>query len=131
MYSVALRKESMLSPLLCVVMFTELFQQERQIVVSKKSITRFTLNPHDLPKQKKVDAKRLDGMRDQEIDYSDIPELDEAFWKNVAILRPMPKQMLTMRVDKEVADWFRAQGKGYQGLMNSVLRAFVEAQRQH
>lgn len=77
----------------------------------------------------RTDHKRLDAMRDGEIDFSDIPELDEQFWKNVRLLRPSQKKMISLRVDKEVAEWFRKRGRGYQGYMNAVLRSFVESAR--
>ena len=34
----------------------------------------------------KSDLKRLDAMRDEDIDYSDIPELDEDFWKDAKLV---------------------------------------------
>ena len=75
----------------------------------------------------KTDFKRLDAMRDKDIDYSDIPELDERFWKNVRLLRPAQKEMISLRVDKDIVKWFRSRGRGYQGYMNAVLRSFVES----
>ncbi len=42
---------------------------------------------------------------------------------------PEPKRQLTVRIDGDVIDWFKAPGKGYQTRMNAVLRAYVEAQR--
>jgi uncharacterized protein (DUF4415 family) len=65
---------------------------------------------------------------DQEIDYSDIPELDEAFFKNAKLVEPSPKEQITMRLDADVLEWFRARGKGYQTRMNAVLKAYVLAQ---
>jgi uncharacterized protein (DUF4415 family) len=35
---------------------------------------------------------------------------------------------VTLRLDRDVLDWFRRQGRGYQTRINAVLRAFVEAQ---
>ena len=80
-----------------------------------------------------VSQKRLEELaarKEPEIDYSDIPELDEDFWKNARIVEPRdPKRQLTIRFDADVVDWFRARGKGYQSRMNAVLRAYVDAQR--
>lgn len=98
--------------------------------MSKKNTTSFELNSAQLPKAKAADLARLDAMRDADIDYSDIPELNADFWKNAQLLRPSPKAMISLRVDKEVLAWFRTQGKGYQSYMNAVLRAFSEAQKQ-
>jgi uncharacterized protein (DUF4415 family) len=97
--------------------------------VKKKNITQFALNPKNPPKMSKANLARLDAMGDKDIDYSDIPELDDAFWKHARILRPVPKKMMSFRVDEPVLKWFRTQGKGYQSYMNAVLRAFVESHR--
>ncbi|MBL0935298.1 MAG: BrnA antitoxin family protein [Rhizobiaceae bacterium] len=73
--------------------------------------------------------KELAARRDDQIDYSDIPELGADFWKNARIVEPATtKQQLTIRIDTDVLDWFRARGKGYQSRMNAVLRAYVDAQ---
>lgn len=37
------------------------------------------------------------------------------------------KAAISLRLDAEVLDWFKAQGPGYQTRMNAVLRAFMEA----
>ena len=80
-----------------------------------------------------ISQKRLEELaarKEREIDYSDIPELDEDIWKNARIVEPRdPKRQLTIRFDADVVDWFKARGKGYQSRMNAVLRAYVDAQR--
>jgi len=74
------------------------------------------------------DLKRLRNMKDEEIDYSDIPELDEAFFEKAVIVLPQPKASVCIRLDQEVLEWFKAQGKGYQTRINALLRAYMEAQ---
>jgi len=70
------------------------------------------------------------NIRDEDIDYSDIPELGEEFFKNAVVVQPEDhKTQLTLRLDPDVVLWFKAQGKGYQTRMNAVLRAYYEAQR--
>jgi uncharacterized protein (DUF4415 family) len=70
-------------------------------------------------------------MRDEDIDFSDIPKLGHDFFKN-AILWPGPKKQITLRVDPDVLMFFRKHGRGYQTTMNAVLRKYMEAQkRQH
>jgi uncharacterized protein (DUF4415 family) len=42
-------------------------------------------------------------------------------------LKPLPpKAVISLRVDADVLEWFKAQGPGYQARMNAVLRAFKE-----
>ncbi len=73
------------------------------------------------------DLQRLRKMKDEEIDYSDIPELDEAFFEKAVIVLPQPKASVSIRLDQEVLDWFKSQGKGYQTRINALLRAYMEA----
>ncbi len=68
-------------------------------------------------------------MTDADIDFSDIPEVTpEMFAKGIVRrgLKPITKQQLTLRLDSDVVEWFRGQGKGYQTKMNALLRAYME-----
>jgi uncharacterized protein (DUF4415 family) len=82
--------------------------------VSKKSI--------------KSDLARLNRMRDSDIDYSDIPPLGNEFFKKATVPWPPAKRQLTIRLDADVLDWLRANGKGYQTRINHILRAAMESQ---
>jgi len=73
------------------------------------------------------DLNRLRNMKDEEINYSDSPELDEAFFERAVIVLPKPKASVSIRLDQEVLDWFKTQGKGYQTRINALLRAYMEA----
>lgn len=43
-------------------------------------------------------------------------------------LEPLPpKASISLRIDKDVLEWFKAQGPGYQTKINAVLRAFRDA----
>ncbi len=75
----------------------------------------------------KSDLKRIDAQGDQDIDYSDIPELDEDFFKKARVVVPPGKKQLTLRLDADVLAWMKAQGKGYQSRINAILRAYYEA----
>jgi uncharacterized protein (DUF4415 family) len=74
-------------------------------------------------------VEELAALPDEDIDYSDIPELDEAFFRNARLVMPVGKRQVTLRIDADVLDWFRAQGKGYQSRMNAVLRAYAAARK--
>jgi uncharacterized protein (DUF4415 family) len=76
----------------------------------------------------KTDFKRLREMRDADIDFSDIPKLDQSFWKNATLTLPVPKDRLTIRVDHDVVQWLRNQGSGYQTRINAILRSYMKAQ---
>jgi uncharacterized protein (DUF4415 family) len=68
-------------------------------------------------------------MTDAEIDYSDIPPLDSAFFKKATVAWPPAKQQLTIRLDADVLVWLKGQGRGYQTRINHILRAAMDSQR--
>jgi uncharacterized protein (DUF4415 family) len=74
-------------------------------------------------------TKELAAMRDEDIDFSDIPEQDEDFWANATVEMPQPKKGINIRIDADVLVWFKQFGKGYQTRMNAVLRSFMESQK--
>jgi uncharacterized protein (DUF4415 family) len=75
-----------------------------------------------LTKEQKRDIAAIRAMKDEEIDFSDIPlTLD---WSKAEIgkfYRP-PKRSVTMRLDGDVIDWLKGYGKGYQTRVNLLLR---------
>jgi uncharacterized protein (DUF4415 family) len=80
-------------------------------------------------KQDRTDWEQLESMRDKDIDCSDIPELDETFWKNAVLVQPKNKERLTVRFDADMVEWFKEQGKGYQTRMNAVLYSYYNAHK--
>jgi uncharacterized protein (DUF4415 family) len=79
-----------------------------------------------------TDYARLDSMTDDDIAKAvaadpDAPPLD-VDWDKANIVIPPGKDIITLRLDRDILEWLRAQGKGYQTLINQVLRAFYDAQ---
>ena len=70
---------------------------------------------------------RLRKMKDPEIDKSDIPELDENFFRHAEIKMPKPKKMVSIRLDEDILIWFKHQGKGYQTKINQILKTYMKA----
>lgn len=68
-------------------------------------------------------------MRDEDIDFSDIPKLGPDFFAN-AIIWPGPKKQITLRIDPDVLIFFRKHGRGYQSTINAVLRKYMEARKE-
>jgi uncharacterized protein (DUF4415 family) len=86
---------------------------------------------HGSKKSIKSDLARIDALEDENIDYSEIPDLSalgDEFWSRAVVKRADPKAQVTIRLDREVLDWFKSKGKGYQTRINAVLRAYKEAQ---
>lgn len=77
----------------------------------------------------------IKAMRDAEKDhqaYIDAPEaesLGEDFWKDARVVMPRGKTSVHLRLDTDVVEWFKANGKGHLTRMNVVLRAYVEAHK--
>lgn len=78
-------------------------------------------------KPTKSDLKRIDAMKDEDIDYSDIPEVDAAFFESARVVVPPGKKQVTVRLDSDVLAWLKDQGKGYQTRINAILRAYYDA----
>ena len=73
---------------------------------------------------------RIAAIKDEDIDFSDIPELDETFWQWAELVEPDRTVQITMRVKRSVLTYFKAAGKGYQTRINRVLESYVRARRQ-
>jgi uncharacterized protein (DUF4415 family) len=52
--------------------------------------------------------------------------MDEIDWLTTELPKPRRKGHMTLRIDADVLDWFRAQGKGYQSRINAILRRYYE-----
>ena len=69
-------------------------------------------------------------MTDEEIDTSDIPPLDEKFFSNARLRMPRGKVAVTVSLDKDVSDWYQAQGEESRALMSAALKIYAEAHRE-
>jgi uncharacterized protein (DUF4415 family) len=85
-------------------------------------------NGNDTKRRSRTAWKRIDSLRDEDIDYSDIPKQGAEFFAR-AIVWPGTKKQITLRLDPDVLTFFRKQGKGYQSTINAVLRKYVEARK--
>ena len=68
-----------------------------------------------------------------EIDFSDLPPTADRDWQGAVrgkFYRPI-KQQLTVRIDADVVEWLKSQGKGYQSRLNDILRAAMLNKERH
>lgn len=80
-------------------------------------------------KRRSEQDKRLEKLKkkpDAEIDYSDVPETDEAFWADAKLVEHPKKVPISIRIDEDVLQWFREYSDKYQSEINRVLRTYVE-----
>jgi uncharacterized protein (DUF4415 family) len=81
----------------------------------------------------RTDWARVDALTDEEIeraiaeDPDAAPLLDEAWFRKARLVPPDPKVPISIRIDREILDWFKQRGPRYQTKINAVLRAYVEA----
>jgi uncharacterized protein (DUF4415 family) len=59
----------------------------------------------------------------------DLRNLPADFWDSAVVVEPVSKQAISLRVDADVLEWFRAQGPRYQSRMNAVLRSYMTQRR--
>ena len=59
-------------------------------------------------------------------DWNDIPP---NWFEGAEVVDMRAKKLLSIRLDQEVVDWFKATGPGYQTRMNAALKAYVRAQQ--
>jgi uncharacterized protein (DUF4415 family) len=82
--------------------------------------------------ESQTDWARVKAMPQEEVerlaDEEDGP-LPEGWESTIIIGLPPRKRDVHIRLDADVVDWFRGQGRGYQTRINAVLRAFVESRK--
>ncbi|MFV0422233.1 BrnA antitoxin family protein [Oleidesulfovibrio sp.] len=82
-----------------------------------------------------TDNKRAKAFTDEELTANaqsdaDNPVLDDAFWAQIKRIEQQNKKQVTLRLDADVLEWFRKQGKGYQTTINAVLKAYKDSRPQ-
>jgi uncharacterized protein (DUF4415 family) len=79
-------------------------------------------------KKQKKELAALAAMRDDQIDFSDAPEVRD--WSRAVVgkfYRPI-KKSLTIRLDADLLAWLKSHGRGYQTRINKLLRAAMDGQ---
>jgi uncharacterized protein (DUF4415 family) len=83
--------------------------------------------------ESRTDWQKVDGPSEAQLRASIAADPDdvqgEPDWTLGVSGLPPHKDHINIRIDHDVLEWFRATGKGYQTLMNNVLRAFVQTRR--
>jgi uncharacterized protein (DUF4415 family) len=87
----------------------------------------------DVPKRLSIAEKRalnaplvLDA--EDQVDALSAEALSD--WANAALPEQSRKKLISLRVDPEVIEFFKAQGPGYQTRMNAVLQAYMQVKRE-
>ena len=80
-----------------------------------------------------TDWDRVRAMTDEDIyeatkDDPDWEGLMDIDWSDAVMVYPIAKKAISLRLDEDVLDFFKATGKGYQTRMNAVLRHYMTDQ---
>ena len=105
-------------------------------MASARGIRRYSaaeLNRRRARGEDRTDLARVRAKTERELerDVASDPEFRDQpdDWHLAAeAVMPVPKKLLSLRLDQEVVDWFKRQGAGYQTKIKAVLRAFMERQ---
>jgi uncharacterized protein (DUF4415 family) len=105
-------------------------------VQKDENITRITLDEaRKLVAEGKshTDWTKVDAMTEEDLEAAIRSDPDEGAahlhldWSKAIIGMPSPKAMVNMRLDRDVLDWFREGGRGYQTRINAVLRSYMQS----
>lgn len=94
-----------------------------------------------MPAPLKSDLERIRKMTDADIELAarndqDAPPMSEQELARARLMSledflPSRKEKVCLRLDREVLDWFRKNGGGYQTKINAALRAYIAAHESH
>ena len=74
----------------------------------------------------KTDWARIDSIRDEDIDYSDIQSTDDDFWDKAELVMPRPKKAISLRVDQELLEYIPLEMFGsLDDLLNNYLHGVL------
>ena len=77
-----------------------------------------------------TDFERLDAMKDEDIDLSEIPEATDEYFARAVVLPPLhvrePREELLVKLDRDLATWYRDLGAEQNVMLNFALRRFLK-----
>ncbi len=80
-----------------------------------------------------TDWARIDAMKDEDIDFSDIPKVTPEMFARGVLRKNLKTAVIngqeTLAVDGDVIEFFKTQEHDYQTKINQLLRAYMEAQQ--
>ncbi len=88
------------------------------------------MNNKPILNKSQTDWQRLETMQDEDIDFSDCPEITPAQFAKAIVHRQTTyiphKEQVILNLDTDVIEWFKSQGTSYQNQINSLLRAYMQ-----
>lgn len=81
------------------------------------------------PTKGRADLARLRRVTEAEIQRTspvELRDLPDTLWQNARVVTPVAKQAISIRLDRDVLEFFRATGPRYQSQINAVLRSYFD-----
>lgn len=107
-------------------------------MAKKKHIEQFTVEELDAMAKRgesKSNWTKAEAMNPEEIEAAAASDSDEAEffvdWSKASVKMPQAKANLNMRIDRDILEYFRKSGRGYQTKINAILRSYVEQKAHH
>ncbi len=117
--------------------YTNCHSKESQRCGRKSGTVRYTAKQIKTSIERGDDRtnwRKANSMTGKKLEASIRDDVDETpgepDWTKAIMGVPAPKDHINIRIDHDVLEWFRASGRGYQTLMNNVLRAFVQSRNE-
>jgi len=82
-----------------------------------------------IKKSSETDWEALAVMTDEEINYSDIPELPDSFFKRAKVWHPHSKVTVKVKLDEDLLEWFKAESDDWEARIQTALRLYVETHK--
>lgn len=83
----------------------------------------------DMSERSQTDWARVDALSDEDIDTSDIPPLDEAFFSEAKLRMPDSSTSVALQLDTETYNWFKSLGAEAEERMRAALRLYAESHK--
>ena len=98
--------------------------------MKEEIITRMSLEEAVRRKGKgQTDWERLRREQEAGLEPEVDPDEGEFDWSQARVVMPPSKQAISVRIDRDVLEFFRSQGRGYQTRINAFLRSYMEAKQ--
>ncbi|MDQ2746501.1 MAG: BrnA antitoxin family protein [Acidobacteriota bacterium] len=90
------------------------------------------MNKSNTTNKSETDWARVDAMTDEEIDFSDNPKVAREMFTRAVPRNKQPSKVNgqeSLALDRDILEFFKAQGRDYQTQINQLLRAYMEARQ--
>ena len=87
------------------------------------------MNETDMNNYSETNWDKVDALTDETMDRSELPPLDDSFFKRATWRMPEKQAVVTVPVDPELLAWFQSQGSESEERIIAALRIYAEAHK--